>query len=171
MSRETSTLVDVLRRGGVEVVLAGLGGPDPVKGSRGMRFVPDAAFDPADRVFDLVVLPGGMGGTEQMAGDDRLIGLLRERVALGQPVAALCAAPMVLDAADVLPEGSYTCYPGIEARLETAGRRTEVVVDSGGVITSQGPGTAMAFALYLVERLEGPERRRQVAEALLYGKA
>jgi len=168
---ETATIVDVLRRAGVRVFLAGLDGPDPVKGSRGMWFVPDGAFDPADRAFDLVVLPGGMGATELMAKDDRLIGLLRERVALAQPVAALCAAPMVLDAAGVLPEGAFTCYPGIEGRLDTEGRRSEVVVDSGGVVTSQGPATAMNFALYLVARLEGPECMAQVAEALLFGKA
>ena len=165
---ETSTIVDVLRRGGVDVVLAGLAGPGPVRGSRGIVFTPDAAFDPADRAFDLVVLPGGMGGATRLAASDAVKALLRDRIAAGQPVAALCAAPMALDAAGVLHAGAYTCYPGVEAKLATAGRRDDVVVDEGGVITSQGPGTAMAFALHLVQRLEGPAKRESVASGLLY---
>lgn len=165
---ETSSIVDILRRGGVEVVLAGLTGPDPVRGSRGITFVPDAAFDPADHDFDLVVLPGGADNADALAHHDRLTDLLRKRVAAEQPVAAICAAPKALDSSGVLPEGQFTCYPGLESSLKVGGRRDEAVVDHAGVITSQGPGTAMAFALHLLERLEGAEVRGSVADGLLY---
>jgi protein deglycase len=164
---ETATIVDVLRRACVTVVLAGLDGPAPCPGSRDIVFVPDKAFDPADLDYDLVVLPGGLAGTRRLAAHEGLKSLLRQRVASGKPVAAICAAPWALDAAGVLSEGAFTCFPGVEARLSVGGRRDETVVDAGTVITSQGPATAMPFALHLVERLVGQLKRAQVAEALL----
>ncbi|MCB9685465.1 MAG: DJ-1/PfpI family protein [Alphaproteobacteria bacterium] len=163
---ETATVVDVLRRGGIEVHLGGVDGPGPARGSRGIVFVPDGPL-PTHDDFDLVVLPGGMGGTEGMAACEPLLALLRARIAHDRPVAAICAAPLVLDRAGVLPEGAFTCYPGLEGRLSVGGRRDEPVVDAGIVTTSQGPGTAMAFALHLVERLAGRERRDEVARGLL----
>lgn len=165
---ETATVVDVLRRAENVVVLAGLDGPGAHRGSRGIPFVPDEAFEAAEGPWDLVVLPGGMGNAERLAGDGAVRALLRARFEAGEPVAAICAAPMALDAAGVLPSGDYTCYPGIEARLQASGRRGDRVVQAGPVITSQGPATAMEFALALVERLQGSERRAQVAQALLY---
>jgi len=165
---ETTTVVDVLRRAGVEVVLAGLDGSDPVRGSRGLVVVPDGAFDRGDEDFDLVVLPGGLGGAERLAESLDVRNLLRARVAAEQPVAAICAAPLALDAAGVLAEGGFTCYPGLETKLRVGGRQQDEVVAFTGVVTSQGPGTAMAFSLHLVERLEGAERRADVARGLLY---
>jgi DJ-1 family protein len=153
------------------VVLAGLDGPEPCKGSRNLLFVPDRAFDPADLDFDFVVLPGGLGGTKRLAESAALRAALKDRVEHGRPVAAICAAPWALDAAGVLQDGAFTCFPGVEARLHATGRRDETVVDAGTVVTSQGPATAMAFALHLVERLIGREKRLQVAAALLYRDA
>jgi DJ-1 family protein len=165
---ETATIVDVLRRAGVHVLLAGIDGSGPVRGSRGMVFHPDGPLPASDEGFDLIVLPGGAGGTEAMAAHAGLLVMLTARVGAGRPVAALCAAPLVLDRAGVLPSGQFTCYPGLEARLQTTGRRDERVVDAGLVTTSQGPGTAMEFTLHLVERLMGPVVRQQVAAGLLF---
>lgn len=167
---ETSTIVDVLRRAGVEVTLAGLAGEDACRGSRGMRFVPDTSLDAVlggRATWDLVVLPGGMGGTRALEADARVLGLVRERSRRNETTAAICAAPLVLDRAGALPEGRFTCYPGIEAEMGTPGRRDERVVDAGSVITSQGPGTALDFALHLVERLQGRPERDDVARGLL----
>jgi DJ-1 family protein len=164
---ETSTIVDVLRRAGVEVVLAGLAGAGPVRGSRGIGFVAEVGLDEAIGPWDLVVLPGGMKNAEALAADKRVTGLLAERVEAGEPVAAICASALALDRAGVLTPGAYTCYPGVETRLATPGRRDEPVVDAVMVITSQGPGTAMAFALHLVARLVGESKRAEVAGALL----
>jgi putative intracellular protease/amidase len=132
-----------------------------------MMFIPDVAWEAAKGPWDMVVLPGGMGGTERMMAHEELKTLLRERVSANEPVAAICAAPMVLDAAGVLPERRFTCYPGIEARIQTTGRQPERLVDTGTVVTSQGPATAMEFALHLVRRLQGEAARRRVAEGVL----
>jgi 4-methyl-5(b-hydroxyethyl)-thiazole monophosphate biosynthesis len=132
-----------------------------------MLFVPDVAWDAAQGPWDMVVLPGGMGGTERMMAHDGLKALIRDRVSTGAAVAAICAAPLVLDAAGVLPERRFTCYPGLETRIQTPGRQPERLVDAGAVVTSQGPSTAMEFALHLVRRLQGEAVRRRVAEGVL----
>ena len=164
---ETSTVVDVLRRAEVDVRVAGLLGEAPVRGSRGMVFVPDTAFHPDHADVELVVLPGGARGAENLAGDARVRQLLRRRVDAERMIGAICAAPYALDQAGVLPPGGFTCYPGWEARLETTGRRHEAVVEEGCVVTSQGPGTAMEFALTLVARLCGRAKAAEVARGLL----
>lgn len=164
---ETTTIVDVLRRAGVEVLLAGLDGRGPLRGSRGIVVTPDLALDEAEGPFDLVVLPGGMPNARALAAHEGLLALLRHRVDRGEPVAAICAAPLALDRAGVLPAGAYTCYPGVEAQLRAGGRRDEPVVRAGAVTTSQGPATALAFALELVEQLAGEARRDEVARGLL----
>lgn len=165
---ETSTIVDVLRRAGQEVVLAGLQGTEPCRGSRGIVFVPDAALSDLDDGFDWLVLPGGLPGTEAMAADEALLQRIRRRAEEGRPVAAICAAPLVLDRAGVLPRAGFTCYPTLADRIRTPGRLDDRVVDAGGVVSSQGPATAMEFALYLVERIAGPERRAEIAKGLLH---
>lgn len=165
---EAVAIVDVLRRAGVEVIAAGLDGAAPVRASRGVVLVPDAPFEvDVAAAADAVVLPGGLGGTERLAADARVRALLRDRAARGALTGAICAAPLALDAAGVLPEGAFTCYPGIEARIEAGGRCVERVVDAGAVITSQGPGTAVEFALRLVERLVDRPTRDRVARGLL----
>lgn len=167
---EAVTVIDVLRRGGVTVVAAGVAGDGPVVASRGVTLVPDAPLAAVvDEAFDVVVLPGGLGGVERLAADVRVRRLVQTRSAEGRFVAAICAAPLALDAAGVLPEGRFTCYPGIEARLRVGGRREEPVVDAGWLLTSQGPGTAMAFALRLIERLVGGDVRDRVARGLIAG--
>ncbi|MBT3219108.1 MAG: DJ-1/PfpI family protein [Proteobacteria bacterium] len=166
---ETTTIVDVLRRGEVEVVLAGLEGTKPHRGSRGMVFLPDVALDTAlNDCWDWIVLPGGLGGTEAMAAHGPLVDLVRQRVAARQPVGAICAAPLVLDKAKVLKDNEFTCYPGLQSRIGARGRRPDRVVDAGPVVTSQGPGTAMTFALYLLGKIKGPEVKSTVQAGLLH---
>jgi DJ-1 family protein len=164
---EAVTVIDVLRRGEVEVVVAGLGGAAPVLGSRGILITPDLAFDEISGRWDAVILPGGLAGTRRLAAHDGLLMLLKARVDRGQLVGAICAAPLALDRAGALPSGSFTCYPGIEAELRTPGRVDEPVVDAGAVVTSQGPGTAMAFAIHLLRRLIPSDRADEVARGLL----
>lgn len=166
---ETATVVDVLRRAEVDVVLAGLTGSGPVRGSRGMVFVPDRALDEAGDPVDLVVVPGGAEGAEKLADSAEVRRRIREQVKAQRLVGALCAGPLVLDRAGVLGEGAYTCYPGWETRFDTPGRQHQAVVETRSVITSQGPGTAMAFALALVARLQGRARAVEVSRALLHG--
>ena len=166
---ETATSVDVLRRARVEVTVAGIAGSERVVGSRDMIFTPDVALADAELPVDLLLLPGGAQGAENLASDARVRALLRDQVDSERLVGAICAAPFALDQAGVLPRDEFTCYPGWEARIDATGRRHDPVVESRHVITSQGPGTAMDFALALVTRLCGRARAVEVARELLHG--
>lgn len=167
---EAVTVIDVLRRAQVEVLVAGLGPqPGPVTGSRGIRVEAEVAFDQIDlETIDMVVLPGGLDGTLAMMQDQRLLELIRAQRAAGRPTAAICAAPMVLAAAGVEQGLELTCHPSVRDRLGRASVRAEpTVVRSHGVLTSQGPGTAMEFALALVEDLVGRATAEELALAMV----
>jgi 4-methyl-5(b-hydroxyethyl)-thiazole monophosphate biosynthesis len=164
---EAVTIIDLLRRAGIEVVTAGLK-PGIVKASRGVQLVPDATLDDALRGdYDMVVLPGGMPGASHLKDDARIIDLVKRMAAAGKYTAAICAAPMVLAEAGVLEGRQATSYPGFLDALPGVTRRAEAVVQDGKVVTSRGPGTAMDFALALIEVLAGSEKRRQVEAALV----
>lgn len=170
---EAVTLIDLLRRAGVEVVTAGLG-DGAVTASRGTRLVPDTTLDEAmSETFDMVVLPGGLPGADHLDADPRIHELLRSQVDQDRAVAAICAAPKVLASSRLLDGRKATCYPGCinaEDYGEVVFTGSPVEVD-GPVITSRGPGTAMDFALALIERLEGHEVRVGVETALLRPQA
>ncbi|MBF0271337.1 MAG: DJ-1/PfpI family protein [Magnetococcales bacterium] len=168
---EAVTLIDLLRRAGVEVVTAGLGVAGPVTCSRGTVLVPDTTLEAVrDEAFDMVVLPGGLPGTTHLDEDPRIRTLLQRMDREEKMVAAICAAPMVLANAGLLAGKKATSYPECipEAHLSTLEYREEAVVRDGRVITSRGPGTAMDFALALIEVLTTPAIRQQVAADLLY---
>ena len=164
---EAVTLIDLLRRADIEVITAGLK-PGTVKASRGVQLVPDVTLDEALRNdYDMVVLPGGMPGAASLKADARIIELLKKTAAAGHYTAAICAAPMVLAEAGLLEGKQATSYPGFLDGLSGVSLSTSAVVQDGKVLTSRGPGTAMDFALALVETLAGPEKRQQVESALL----
>lgn len=166
---EAVTVVDLLRRAGVEVVCAGLDG-QPVRASRGVTLLPDTDLDSAlQRDFDMVVLPGGQGGADRLAADPRIGALLRQMADSGRFTAAICAAPKVLAGAGLLDGLRATSYPGVLAETDAAGLQLSEapVVRDGRVVTSRGPGTAMDFALELIELLCGSGRRREVEERLV----
>lgn len=153
--------VDVLRRAGVEVVLAGLAGTEPALCSRGVRILPDLALADVEGTFDAIVLPGGKSGANRLAASPVVGEWLRSQASAGRTVAAICAAPIVLRAHGVFPGRRMTCHPSVNEIVSAHGILTEgAVVADGVLITSQGPGTSFAFALALVERLCG----RLVAE-------
>ena len=160
---EAVTLIDILRRAGIEVVAAGLAA-GAIKCSRGTVIVPDVLLDEMmHESFDMVVLPGGMPGAEHLMNDVRIRQLLQKMAGAGRYVAAICAAPMALHAAGLLEGKTATSFPGVLDKLPGAHHYTnEAVVIDGHIVTSRGPGTAMEFALVLVELLCGPEQRRQV---------
>jgi protein DJ-1 len=160
---EATIAVDVLRRAEIEVILAGLDGPDPVRCARGLRVLPDTSLTDAEGPFDVVVLPGGKGGAERLAGSAAVGDLLRAQVEAGRTVAAICAAPIALRAHGVFEGSRMTCHPSVNEVVGGHGRLTAgpVVID-GQLITSQGPGTAFLFALAIVETLRGPEVAEKV---------
>lgn len=165
---EAVTIIDILRRGGIHVVAAGLSG-ELVTASRGVKIEPDTDLDSAlEDEYDMVVLPGGGAGADRLEADERVSRLLRRMADSGKYTAAICAAPRVLAAAGLLDGRVATSYPGYLDEHPAAGMRysQETVVRDGRIITSRGPGTAMDFALELVELLAGGDRRREVEKAL-----
>jgi 4-methyl-5(b-hydroxyethyl)-thiazole monophosphate biosynthesis len=166
---EAVTIIDLLRRAGIEVVTAGLES-GPVRASRGVTLMPDTDLDSvlADD-FDMIVLPGGLPGAERLDDDPRIRALVRRLAETGRYTAAICAAPRVLANAGLLDGKSATAYPGHLEKLARPEVRLspEPVVSDGRVITSRGPGTAMDFALTLIEALAGRQQRDQVEAGLV----
>ena len=164
---EAVTIIDILRRAGIQVITAGLEA-GPVRASRGTVLVPDTTLDEALlNVFDMIVLPGGMPGSEHLKNDSRVISALQEQAAAGKYTAAICAAPMALHAAGLLEGKRATSFPGVIDDLPgTHHYSDERVVVDGRVVTSKGPGTAMDFALTLVELLAGKTKRDAVESEL-----
>jgi 4-methyl-5(b-hydroxyethyl)-thiazole monophosphate biosynthesis len=165
---EAVTIVDVLRRAGLSVQVAGLV-PGTVRGAHGIELVPDTTLERvASASVSALVLPGGMPGTTHLMQDARVLALVRELDAAGRMVAAICAAPMVLSAAGILAGRSVTSYPSVRSRLVAAEVLDQPrVVRSGSVLTSQGVGTALEFALALAAELAGEAKARELREALL----
>jgi 4-methyl-5(b-hydroxyethyl)-thiazole monophosphate biosynthesis len=165
---EAVTIIDILRRAGIEVVTAGLD-DRPVTAAHGTALLPDTTLDRAlADGFDMVVLPGGLPGSTNLADDPRVIRLVQDLARAGKYTAAICAAPTVLAKAGVLSGKRATSYPGFLEAMELSDVRVEntpVVVD-GKVVTSRGPGTAMDFALELVRLLAGNAKRHEVEGAL-----
>ena len=165
---EAVTVIDLLRRADVEVVVAGLT-PGPVKASRGTVLLPDKLLEEIlDESFDMVVLPGGLPGAELLEQDSRVRQILMNTYQQDGLVAAICAAPKVLAATGLLDNRHATAYPGVldPEQFPTVFVSTQAVEIDGNVITSRGPGTAMDFALTLIECLCGAAKKEQVATQL-----
>lgn len=168
---EVVIVVDVLRRAGVSVFLAGVGEETRmVTTSRGVRLAPDGAWDPAEASrFDALIIPGGIGGTEAMCAEATVKQAVRDFAAADKWVAAICAGPTVLRDAGLLTGRRFTCHPACREDLQDAGTWVdEAVVRDGHIVTSQAPGTAFAFALALVALLESPAAAQSVAAGMLY---
>jgi 4-methyl-5(b-hydroxyethyl)-thiazole monophosphate biosynthesis len=169
---EAITVVDLLRRAGIEVHTAALAGREAT-GSHGITVAADLPLDQVRGAdYDMIVLPGGMPGADHLKHDPRVIALLREFAHSGRYTAAICAAPGVLAHAGLLAGRAATSYPGFLTPAAAPGLRLseDAVVVDGKVATSRGPGTAMEFALTLIELLAGPEARRKVQEPLQWRK-
>ena len=163
---EAVTIVNILRRGGINVVLAGLTA-GPLRGSRGVVLMPDRTLDEAlPHEFDMVVLPGGQPGTNHLKADARVLKLIRRMAQEGKEVAAICAAPSVLATAGLLDGKQATSFPGALDPYTRVKLQSAAVVEEGNIVTSRGPGTAMDFALTLLERLAGRAKRKEVETGL-----
>ncbi|MBI9020354.1 MAG: DJ-1/PfpI family protein [Verrucomicrobia bacterium] len=166
---EAVTLVDVFRRAGWEVVLASIQGGGPITASRGIKLLPDARWETLDLLsFDLLALPGGAGGTQALCKNDGVQEALRIFDIEEQWIGALCAAPLALHKAGILKNRAFTCYPGTEKEMGRNDRSDDPVVVDGHIVTSQGPGTAIAFALKLIELIDGADASEKIASSLIY---
>jgi protein DJ-1 len=168
---ETTIVVDVLRRAQIQVVVAGLDGTLPVTCSRGVKILPDVGLGAVTTDFDVIVLPGGAAGAQRLAESPEVGSRLRAQYSSGRLVAAICAAPLALEAHGIAPGATITSHPSVRERLSSYALSDERVVASGTLITSQGPGTSFEFALKLVATLVGDELAKEVAKPLVLCKA
>jgi len=166
---EAVTIVDLLRRAKIEVITAGLD-KQTVTASRGVKLVPDTDLDSAlKQDYEMIVLPGGLPGADHLDNDPRIRALLKKMAGNNKYTAAICAAPKALASAGVLDGKKATSYPGFLDDMNLPGTKitNEAVVVDGKVITSRGPGTAMDFALTLIETLLGKQKRNEVEAGLV----
>ncbi len=165
---EAVTVIDILRRANISVTVAGLN-DGVITGSRGIRILPDEILDTNSASdYDMIVLPGGLPGADNLNNDSRIHRLLKQMADDGRYIAAICAAPKVLAAAGLLDNKEVTSFPDALSDTNTVGMRYtgKAIVTDGNVITSRGPGTAMDFSLELVRLLVGAETQQQVEQGL-----
>jgi len=164
---EAVAVIDILRRAGLEVVSAGtISGP--IISARNVAILPDKLLDEVtEEVFDLIVLPGGLDGTENLAKDQRVVKMLQKQLGSGRFIGAICAAPTILDRYDLAHGKTITCHPTCRDAIQKAVFSEDRVVRDGLLVTSQGPGTAIEFALKLVELLIGKDKMLDVNIGIL----
>ncbi len=164
---EALATVDILRRAEMNVQLVSVTGDQTVTGAHGVPVVCDAPFEACNFLdADLLVLPGGMPGAATLGDHEGLRELILNYVKQDKPLAAICAAPMVLGKLGLLKGKKAICYPGFEQFLEGAEIVRQQVVVDGNIITGRGPGAAIDFALTLVEILEGKAKREELVQAM-----
>ncbi|MFQ5587310.1 MAG: DJ-1 family glyoxalase III [Nitrospiria bacterium] len=164
---ETVTVVDILRRAGIEVTLAGTA-DGPLTGRSQIQMLPDVSIDAVlGRHFDVVVLPGGQPGTRNLGSDPRVKQILAEASAGESYVAAICAAPSILSACGYLKDKKATSHPSVRPELSDADYSEDAVAVDGRWVTSRAPGTAMAFAFKLVELLSGSKKADEVNQGVM----
>ena len=165
---EAVTLIDVLRRANLVVTVASVSDQLSIEGANGITIMADMLITDCYRDdVDMILLPGGWGGTDVFVESEKLTSMLQDMQTKGRLIGAMCAAPYALHKAGVLPS-NYTCYPSVEEKIGTAGYISDQnIVEDGNVITSRGPGTAMCFALAIVKKLAGEEKYNTLKSGLL----
>lgn len=164
---EAATIIDVLRRAEIDVTTLGVEGVS-VRGAHAIEMTADDTLAAgAETPWDLVVLPGGLPGAHTLRDDAGVQALVTRQHERGARLAAICAAPIALGKAGVLAGKRATSYPGFGDELTGAELVDERVVCDGNLITSQGPGTAMEFALQLVIELAGADKAAELRKAML----
>ena len=166
---EAVILIDVLRRANWEVTATSIESQKAIRASRGVGLEADVQFDEVDySTYDLLVLPGGLGGVERLAAHAGVLEALAYFDTQKKWIGAICAAAVVLSKAGVLEHRAFTCYPSIEQELpEVAAWVDQAVVIDAHLITAQGPGSAFEFALTLIAQIADSEQAASVRAALL----
>ena len=166
---EGLTVVDLLRRAGIEVTTVSITGQHMIHGAHGIDVQADKLFEDMNyEEQDMLVLPGGMPGTLNLGKHKGLEALLRKFYQKGKYIAAICAAPSVFGKYGFLEGRTATSYPGFEEALEGARVVQDAVAVSDFVITSRGMGTAIPFSLSLIEQLVGTEKSEEIGKSIIY---
>lgn len=170
---EAITIIDIMVRAGFEVTVASadFDGALTMKASRGVTLTADCKLvDVADDEFDVIALPGGVGGSEVFRDSTLLVEMVRQHKYDGKLMAAICAAPaLVLQHHKLYPDALMTCHPSFKSYVpENRWRDKRVTMDiNHNLITSQGPGTALEFAVEIIIALCGKEKAWEVAEPMV----
>ncbi|TDO95513.1 DJ-1 family glyoxalase III [Marinomonas balearica] len=167
---EAITIIDVLRRGDVEVKVASVHESKSIIAAHGIKIEADVLLeDVASEMFDAIVLPGGMPGAESLRDSKLLIDLLEKHDIQDALLAAICASPaLVFGTHGFVVDKQATCYPGFESNLKGAEYLADQpIVMDGNIITAQGPAMVMAFSLAVLANLEGYDKAQEVADGLL----
>lgn len=167
---EAVSIIDTLRRAGIDVTVASLKDTPLVKGSHNISIQADCTLDSKKDVanFDAFVLPGGWDGMLNLKSDKRVIEICKYMCENNLLVAAICAAPIALGESAILKDKKFTCYPGCESQVKDGEYQKEsIVVVDKNIITSKGPATAVIFALEIVKYLLGEAKQKEVKESML----
>ncbi len=164
---EAVTQIDLLRRAGIHVTTASVNGLD-VRGAHNILYRAEISLNALSDTFDAIILPGGMPGTNYLAESDLVLTTLQKSYEKGLICAAICAAPLVLDKAGLLDNKNFTCYPSTAENISKGNYVDQNVVVDGNIITSKGIGTAIPFALTLIEKLLGRDSAQKIAQAILF---
>ena len=166
---EGLTVVDLCRRAGIDIVTVSVTDTKNVVTSHQIPLQTDITIDELDfDSMDMLILPGGMPGTPNLEACEFLMEKLDDFYEAGKNISAICAAPRIFGKRDYLRGRKATCFPGVEKYLEGAHATGSKLEISDHIITSRGMGTAMDFGLAIVERLEGGEKAKQIAEQVTY---
>lgn len=166
---EGLTVVDLLRRAGIDIEMVSIEEGIHVTGSHNITVKADTLFKKAKiDEADMLVLPGGLPGTINLLHHVELVEKIKEFHRSGKMLAAICAAPSVLGACGVLTGKNAVCYPGFEEKLLGAKVQYQPVIQDGNVITGRGMGAANDFALKIIENFLGVEKAREIKESIVY---
>ena len=166
---EAISIIDVLRRGGIDVLVAYLDEDSLVEGAHKIFVQADIFIEDVEvSELDMIVLPGGWGGTNILATHEGVQNMLHAMNAANKNIGAICAAPYALHKAGVLKQ-NFTCYPSVEEQITLDGYQGDksMVVTDGNIMTSRGPATAICFALAIVKKLQGVESYEMIKGGLL----
>ncbi|MCI9215603.1 DJ-1 family glyoxalase III [Lachnospiraceae bacterium 42-17] len=166
---EALTVVDLLRRARIYVDTAAVADEYMVRGSHGIAVQTEDLFSEVDfEDFDMLVLPGGLPGTTNLGDHSGVRKVIRDFAEKDKYIAAICAAPTLLGSLGLLKGKRATCYPSMEKQISGAVLTGAPVMSDGNIITGQGVGAAIEFALNLIAVLMGDEKAQEIAEAIVY---
>lgn len=161
--------LDILRRGGQDVVTVSITGSEFVTSAHSVTLKADAVFENVDLSdADLLMLPGGMPGSTNLNAHEGLRNAIVEHYEAGKPIAAICAAPMVFGSLGLLEGKRATCYPGCEATMKGATYTRELVTIDGNIITGEGPAAAFPYGYAILEILAGKEVADTLREGMIF---
>ncbi|RMD75509.1 MAG: DJ-1/PfpI family protein [Lentisphaerae bacterium] len=159
--------VDVLRRAGLDILLASITGNRRVRGSHGIEVTADILLAELETIPDLLILPGGLPGAENLAGSREVIALIRDCAQANKLIAAICAAPIALEEAGIMKGKRFTCYPGFETRVQSGQYTAARVECDGNIVTGKGPGAAMEFAITLTAMTAGENVAQRLRNGMM----